>query len=74
MGLRAQFVPELSQRVDRRAHRALADELVELVGGWGNPVPEEQQRTDLVVERFRVVKSRPKGVDLGLDLSFDAHG
>jgi hypothetical protein len=57
-GTLAQRVPEVIQRLGRRRHAALADQLVKLVGGGCDAVAEKQQDSDLTVQVQRARKAR----------------
>jgi hypothetical protein len=68
--LLTQGFPEPGQRLGRRAHAALAHQLVQLVGGGGQPIAEEQQHAHLAVQILRFGMLRAQGLDLGLHPGF----
>jgi hypothetical protein len=68
--LLAQGFPKPGQRLGRRAHAALAHQLVQLVGGGGQPIAEEQQHAHLAVQILRLGMLRAQGLDFGLHPGF----
>ena len=69
----SKILPELCQGLGRRRHAALANVLVQLVGGWRDAVPEEQDNTDLPVKLLGICDLLSEQRDVGLDLCFGVH-